>query len=88
MSYLDEKTYCVSYENAANLIVSIACLVILLIKTLLFRLCIYDSRMTRTNDRAQLTGEWEFWFHLGRIILMILFVGIPEVTITAKQSLY
>jgi len=66
-------------DSTLTILISICGSIILIVVTTFFRLCIYDSRISKINSYAQLTGFWDFYFHLGRSILLIVFIAIPKV---------
>jgi len=86
VAYLDTSQACFSSQRAAIISVSVVALIFLVILSSIYRICIYDHKISPSNHFAQLNSVFVASFHLGRTILMILFILIPDVFFTMNNN--
>ena len=78
-AYLDQTEECLSSNRTVNIAISAISLVFLITIASMYKLCIYSQKISPNNTFAQLNGFFNFYFHLGRTVLMIFFIAVPNV---------
>jgi len=79
ISYVNKKSQCFTTERSVLLVGNIIALILLILMSTVYRICIYENKISPKSHFAQLNSVFTSSFHISRVLLMILFIPIPDV---------